>query len=330
MQIFLIWILSFFMFPAIRPDTKQFRISGYAQGTTYEVVYYASESLVSKMETDSILNKIDSSMSIYKPYSLISRFNSSDREISMDPHFAVVVKKALEIFRKTDGAFDITVKPLVQAWGFGVKPVSGFPDSAAIKRVLGCVGSGKIRVKNNLLIKDKPCVQIDVNGIAQGYTVDRLANFIEKRGIKTYLVELGGEIRVKGRKPAGDYMSIGIESPSDKSDEFSVQKVIQLPAGAVTTSGNYRKYRENGDKIISHLINPETGYPVINELISVTVIASDAITADGYDNALMGMGLERAMDFVKKNKEIDAHFIYHKSDGSVADTASSGFYKYLK
>ena len=330
MQLFFIWIISFFTFLTDKPDLKAFRITGYAQGTTYQVTYYAADSLICKNQTDSILIKIDSSLSIYKPYSLISRFNDSEKELQIDMHFQTVVKKALQIYRETGGAFDITVKPLVQAWGFGVKPVLTIPDSGTIQALLSCVGSDKIRLKKGLLKKDKPCMQIDVNGIAQGYSVDLLANFLENKGIETYLIELGGEIRVKGRKPQGTYMTIGIESPPEESDQLPVQKTIQLPEGAVTTSGNYRKYHQSGNKKISHLIDPKTGYPIQNELISVTVLAKDAMTADGYDNALMGMGLNKAMSFIKRHKNIEAHFIYRKENGHVADTASAGFYKFMK
>lgn len=329
MQIFFIWILFFFSFPANKTEVKTFRISGYAQGTTYQVTYYATRNIISKAQTDSLLIKIDSSLSIYKPYSLISRFNDSERGLIVDMHFQKVVKKALKIYKETNGAFDITVKPLVQAWGFGVNPVAAFPDSANISNLLACIGSDKIHLNKSVLVKEMSCIQIDVNGIAQGYSVDLLADFLERNYIKNYLVELGGEIRVKGRKPHGDIMSIGIESPPDEPGQSPVQKIIKLPGGAVTTSGNYRKYHQSGNKKISHLIDSRTGYPIQNELISVTVVAKDAVTADGYDNALMAMGLKKAMSFVKRHKNIEAHFIYRKENGYVADTASLGFYKLM-
>jgi FAD:protein FMN transferase len=151
---------------------------------------------------------------------------------------------------------------------------------------------------------------------------------MESKGIADYLVELGGEIRIKGRKqPSGEKMTVGIESPGDDSNgSLPVIRTIQLDHGAVTTSGNYRKFYQNGSKKITHLINPKTGYPIENEMISVTVVAEDAITADAYDNALMNMGLKKAMKFVNRQKNLEAYFIYHKPDGSVADTASAGFY----
>jgi FAD:protein FMN transferase len=331
LKLLLLFILSFvFALPA-ETDIKKFQISGYAQGTSYQLTYYATDSLISKKQIDSIFNKVDSSLSIYKSYSLISIFNRSQRQITADVHLKKVVKKALEIYQETDGAFDITVKPLVHAWGFGVKPVTEIPDSAKIKALLNCVGSPKIHFRQNVLVKERPCIEIDVNGIAQGYTVDLLAVFLESKKIAAYLVELGGEIRVKGRKPDNGLMTIGIESPAAEQDDLApMQKVIQIEQGAVTSSGNYRKYRQSGNRRISHLIDPKKGYPIRNELVSVTVYAKDALTADGYDNALMGMGLQKALQFVRKQKNMEAYFIYQTKNGSVADTATAGFYKLIK
>lgn len=177
-----------------------------------------------------------------------------------------------------------------------------------------------------------PCVKIDVNGIAQGYSVDVVANYLEKQGIRNYLVEVGGEIRVKGRKyPQNTPMSIGIQTPTQNEFESaSIQRVIEVKQGAVTTSGNYRKFRQVGGQRISHIINPKTGFTSQNELISVTVVAPDAITADGYDNALLAMGLNQALSFLKRHQNLEAYFIYQKSSGAIADTATAGFYKLMR
>ena len=318
------------LFSAEQPQRK-FQITGHAQGTTFQVTYYAADSLVTSTQIDSVLEKIDSSLSIYKPYSLINSFNRSKRGIRVDEHLQIVVKKALETYTATEEIFDITVQPLVKAWGFGVKSNSTLPDSATIKAIKRCVGSNMIHLKGNMLIKDKPCVTIDVNGIAQGYTVDVLASLIEKTGVKNYIVELGGEIRIKGRRqPANEPMKIGIEAPADSPfDPEVMQKIISIEDGAVTTSGSYRKYYESNGKKISHIIDPRNGYPMNNELISVTVYASDAITADAYDNALMVMGLSRAMKFVDDHPEIAANFIYRLPDGSIADTATKVFSSFM-
>ena len=325
-------ILSLLSFPDKEPEFKTFRISGFAQGTSYHILYYASDGLVTREQTDSIFSRIDSSLSIYKPYSLISRFNRSQSGVHADGMLREVVRKSIEINKRTKGAFDITVQPLVQAWGFGASRISSLPDSAKIDSLMRCVGTDQIRFKGEHLIKDNSCVAIDVNGIAQGYSVDLMAEFLESKGIRNYLVELGGEIRIRGRKqPSGDKMSVGIESPGrDSESTLPLIRTIQLDEGAVTTSGNYRKFYQNGSKTITHLIDPKTGYPVDNEMISVTVVAADAMTADAYDNALMNMGLKKAMQFVKKQENLHAYFIYHRADGSVADTASAGFYGLIR
>lgn len=313
----------------IRVPLTGFHFSGIAQGTTWHITYYDDDSTVTKKQFDSIFISIDSSLSIYKSYSLISRFNTAPDEITMDEHLKQVIQKSLSIYKETNGISDITVYPLVREWGFGTKKLTVLPDSATIQSILPCVGADKIFVYQNRLVKKKPCVKIDVNGIGQGYTVDVIADFLESNHIQNYLVEVGGELRIKGHKQPGNIpFSVGIESPAENDfDEPVVKKIIQVEKGAVTTSGNYRRYYESDGKVISHLMNPKTGYPLKNELISVTVFAKDAITADGYDNALMGMGLKNAFLFLEKHKEMEAHFIYHTSTGAVADTATKGFYK---
>ncbi len=306
-------------------QVKKYQINGTAQGTTYHVTYYAGDSLVAKKQIDSILNKIDSSLSLYKSYSLINQFNNSREGLEVDEHFVNVVKKAQQVYKKTGGLFDITIFPLTEAWGFGPKKMDSIPGAITIRKLVSCVDSRLLYWKGKKLMKKKPCVQLDANGIAQGYSVDVLADFFEQNGIQNYLVELGGEIRIRGRKPGNEKMSVGIESPGEELDFSLIEKVIYLDKGAITTSGNYRRYYESKGKKISHLLNPKTGYSLQNELISVTVYAKDAITADGYDNAIMAMGLKKGLAFVEKNKELAAHFIYRKKDGAVADTMSSRF-----
>lgn len=325
------WFL--FLLTAFQSDKewKRFNITGTAQGTSYSVMYYAEDSIVSKAMIEWQLRSLDSSLSLYKPYSRINQFNNSANGILLDAHLLQVVKKSLSTFYATDGLFDMTVQPLVHLWGFGVTKSNVVPDSAAVNTILPCVNTKLLQLKKNRLIKKMPCVKIDLNGIAQGYSVDVLAALLEKHGIKNYIVELGGEIRVKGKKqPTNEKMKIGIESPAeDAFEQHPLQKIISLDKGAITTSGSYRKYYESKGEKITHLINPKTGYPHKNELISVTVYAKDAMTADAYDNALILMGLKQALAFIEKKKDICAYFIYRDANGSIADTASSGFLKLM-
>ena len=310
---------------------NEFRITGFAQGTNYHITYYAREYKITKEQTDSILQSLDSSLSIYKPYSIISQFNQSENGIQIDSHLKTVLQRSLEIYKATQGISDITVYPLMQLWGFGTSNPGKDPSASEIANVLSCIGSKKIHLKNNFLSKDKPCTKIDINGIAQGYSVDVVAGYFDKMGVDDYIIEIGGEIKVRGKNQSTNKnFRIGIESPSENADdEPIINRILQIEKGAVTTSGNYRKFHESNGKKISHLMNPKTGYPLQNEMISVTVWAKDAITADGYDNALMGMGITKSFQFLKKHKELEAYFIYHDKNGAVKDTATGGFKKLL-
>lgn len=310
-------------------EMKAYKISGLAQGTDYTILYYAKDSVATKSGIDSLLKVIDQSMSLYQKGSLINQFNAAEKQIRTDRFLNAVLQRSFEINADTKGIFDITVAPLVQAWGFGPKQVSTVPDTAEIKSILQCVGMQNLKLEKGILTKTKPCIQIDLNGIAQGYSVDLIAAYLDQKGIKSYVAELGGEIRVAGPKPDGSPMRIGIEGP-DQNDAPSIRHIAVLNQGAITTSGNYRKFHQSGKKKISHLINARTGYPLENEMISVTVYAADAITADGYDNALMGMHLQEALKFVEERPNLEAYFVYHQPDGAIADTLSTGFKKILK
>ena len=312
-------------------EVKKIYFSGRAQGTTYHITYYDADTLVSQKQIDSMLDILDNSLSIYNRNSLISRFNRALFSVRLDNHLLTVVRRSLEIYKDSKGVSDISIYPLMKIWGFGPDPGPGNPDAQTIRSARRCVGSDKIRLRGNRLIKDLPCVKIDVNGIAQGYSVDVIADFLGNRGIKNYLVEIGGELRIHGRKQPGDEtMTVGIESPAtNELSPESIQQVISIKEGALTTSGNYRNFHKQNGKTFSHLMDPKTGYPFQNELISVTVWAAKAMNADGYDNVLMGLGLKKALHFLMSRPQMQAYFIYRDKNGRVADTASSGFYKFF-
>ena len=319
--------LATWLGPPQGPARRAYALTGFAQGTTYAITYYAADSAVTGEEVTRTLAEIDASMSLYVPASLINQFNRSAKGVIADPHLQRVVRKALEVYRDTGGYFDATVEPLVQAWGFGTRRIEAPPSPATIRALLAEVGSDKIRLRGDSLVKDRPGVHLDLNGIAQGYTVDVLAALLERHRIRNYLVELGGEIRVRGRKwPGGERMRIGIERPDTGAVPPSgMQQVIRLRAGGVTTSGNYRKFKQWGSLRSAHLIDPKTGNPFQNEMISVTVLARDALTADAYDNALMGMGLAKALALLRRHRDLQAYLLYQRPDGTVADTATPGF-----
>jgi FAD:protein FMN transferase len=307
------------------PGYRAYHLQGSAQGTTYHITYFSPDSLVSAEEVDIIFSELDSSLSLYKSYSLINKFNNAYTGIKVDTHLTTVVQKSLQVYNDTKGEFEITVKPLVQAWGFGAVKSQIKVDSAGIKNILKCVSSSKLSFRNDSLIKQVPCVEIDLNGIAQGYSVDFLGKYLSQKGVSDYMVEVGGEVVVKGiNKVSNLPFKIGIETPDDH-DNLPLKKIVSLQSGALTTSGNYRNYRYPEGRKISHLINPKTGFSVDNEMISVTVWAKDAITADAYDNAFMGMGLKKTLEYLKERKDMGAYLIYWKTDGSIADTSTIAF-----
>lgn len=332
MKLLILAVACLVVYAGNQPEIKAFHLNGNAQGTTFSITYYAADSLFTLREADSIFSSIDSSLSLYKPYSLINTFNNADTCVVMDVHLQQVAQRSLQVYAKTHGAFDITVWPLVTAWGFGLKKMEELPDSQTIARLMPCIGSDKLIINGNHLHKKKPCIQLDVNGIAQGYTVDVLATFMEAKGLKNYIIELGGEIRVRGRRQPGNQpMRVGIESPA--GDAFlpaAIKKIVTVDSGAITTSGSYRKFYESKGKRFPHIIDPATGFTTQNELISVTVFAKDAITADAYDNALMVMGLQKAMAFASASKEIEAMFIYRDKKGNISDTSTVGFYTIMQ
>jgi len=308
-----------------------FTFNGQAQGTSYLISYYHENEKVNQNQIDSILLVIDNSMSLYKTNSLISTINESTQGGELDVHFLQVIKKAFQINKETGGIFDVTVEPLVAAWGFSSEKIKEFPDSNRIAQILPFVGMENIQLNGSYLKKLRPEVKIDLNGIAQGYTVDVIADFLIANGIKNFLVELGGELRVKGKKPNGEDFYIGIEGPVNSTDKESVIKHVAIIKGkALTTSGSYRNYIQNGTDRLSHIINPKTGYPVHSEILSVTVFAKDAISADGYDNALLSMGIKDAFSFLDQHPDLEAYFVYKNEQGSVVDTMSNGFKTILK
>ncbi|TDS11837.1 FAD:protein FMN transferase [Sphingobacterium paludis] len=305
----------------------KFTVDGRAQGTTYHVHYYAPKALISKGSIDSALTVIDQSMSLYKKSSLISRFNdSTSRSVAIDRHMQHVVRYAFTVNKKSGGVFDITVKPLVAIWGFGVQRASASPRQEAVDSVLSFVGMDKLSLKGKQLYKKDPRVAIDLNGIAQGYSVDVLAAELEQRGIRNYLVELGGEIKTKGLKDSGLPFEIAIERPAGAD---ASRFVLALTDRAVTTSGNYRKAFDYAGKSIHHHINPKDGYPVQNNVASVTVIAKTAMEADAYDNVFMALSPEQAVSFANRRKGVEIYIIY-KEGNMYKEAFSKGFSNFIK
>ena len=299
-----------------KPEYSSF--AGVAQGTTYSIVFENSAKrnpFGLKAEIEKILSDFDMSLSLYKDSSILSRINRNE-EVVPDEFFIEVFRRSIEISQLTNGAFDITVGPLVRAWGFGPdehKDVS----ASKIDSLRQFVGIEKVQLTEGKLLKSDPRIKLDFNAIAQGYSVDVLCGYLNKQGIKSYLVEIGGEVRVKGDK--GDSLwRIGIDRPEDDnmSPGENLEAVIEMKDRSLATSGNYRKYYvENGIKY-SHTIDPKTGYPARNQLLSATLLASDCATADGIATACMVMGKERSIEFLDLHPEFDAYLIYSDENGN--------------
>ena len=298
---------------------KRFAINGTAQGTTFSIVYFSPDQKIQKDKIDSLLRSIDSSLSIYISYSIISRFNEGSGPIKIDAHFSRVLREAEVINKATMEIFDITIGRLTSYWGFGSKGVVDTNAKQLLAEALRCKGMSKIFLKDSVLYKSDPCIKLDVNGIAQGYSVDQIASFLYFNGVDNYIVELGGEIRVAGRRlTTNEPLKIAIEVPGKSVYERSDSLVqIILPYGAVTTSGVYKKFTEGKTRRVNHIFDARNGHSVNNNLVAVTVWAKDAITADGYDNALMVMGFKKAVRFVEKRADLAAVFFYRNRKGEI-------------
>lgn len=319
---FLLFLISIFPNDS---TLNKYLVKGIAQGTTYSITYYSPTLLFSEHEADSIFNILDNSLSLYQPNSLINQFNKSKRKIKSDRHLDSVVRKSLEINQKTFQLFDITIKPLAEAWGFGIRTHTDPPSKKRIKKLLKCTGSDKLFVRTGYLHKTRPCVQIDLNGIAQGYSVDVIATHLRKLSVRYFIIEIGGEIYTERTHPNGSLMKVDIEIPSSDIQEPPTFIQINLPPGALTSSGSYRKYYQSNSQVISHIINPKTGQATIGSMISVTVFAPDAITADGFDNAFMLMTIDQAKTFLEHNPGLAAMFVYIDHSGLLKKYASSKF-----
>ena len=307
---------------------SQKQIEGYAQGTTYHITYIDKDNRDLQTEIDSLLEKFDLSVSTYNPKSVISKVNTNV-EVELDNYFITCFKKAKEVWKNTNGAFDPTVQPLTNAWGFGPGKKMTI-EKAKIDSILQFVGFNLIELNGNKIVKKDSRVALDFNAFAQGYSVDVVSNFLNSKGIKSYIVEIGGEVFAKGKDLNGAPWKVGIEQPFDNKEQLNPLKaVIELNNKAISTSGNNRRYFiENGIKYAHHL-DPRTGYPSKNNLLSASIIANDCISSDANATGVLVMGLEKAKEFLEKHKELQAYLIYSDSNGNNQVYETKGLKKIL-
>ncbi len=307
------------------------QFSGQTMGTTYSIKIIPKTNHVDN-ETlekgiDSVLVELNKQMSTWDLNSEISLFNFHE---SMDPFsvsksFSTVVQSALDISKKTDGFFDVTVYDLMRLWGFGPNPKTGMPNSDDIKSILKYTGSDKISIKNESLLKKNPKTKLDLNAIAKGYGVDTVFYYLRSKGFDELFVEIGGEVRCLGKNQRNKYWSIGVENPTgEHKQDRQFAAIVYTDGGAVATSGNYRNFVDINGEILGHTINPKTGFPVQTNILSVTVQTESCMIADAWATALMAMDYETGLKKVAKNPEIKAVWILEGKDGTLRIARSNG------
>ena len=288
---------------------------GVVFNTLYHIVYQSEEDYQSQIEEE--LRRFDASLSPFNPTSIISRFNQNDTSAVADMWFSRVFNRSKEIWRDTEGAFDPTVSPLINAWGFGFK--NGVPMTPEIVDSLWhLVGMERVELLGGRLYKDDPRMTLNFSAIAKGYAVDVVASFLRGKGVENYLVEIGGEVVARGKNERGENVAGG-----------EIDAVVMLDDAALATSGNYRNFRIVDGRRVAHTINPATGYPVQHSLLSATVLAPDCMTADAYATAFMVLGVEKSMEIASRHPEMEVYLIYAVDSVDVSVVMTPGMRQYI-
>lgn len=307
------FIALLFTIFSCQKEYKNTKVSGPVFGTSYNIQFYSEDGENYQKQFDSLFNVVNKSLSTYIPDSDISRINKNE-DVDVDEHFKRVFKKSKEVYRFTEGAFDPTIGNVVNAWNFGADTNKFLTDSTTIDSLMKFVGLNKIGLKASKIIKQKTSY-LEFNAIAKGYGVDVIGEFLESKKITNYLVEIGGEIRVKGiNLEKQSPWKVGLDEPRFDGEQ-SVFKALELKDEAMATSGTYRKFKldENGNRY-AHIINTKTGYPTKTNVLSVSVIGPDCMTADAYATAFQAMGIEKVTKFLESHSELKAYFIYEDND----------------
>ena len=302
---------------------------GAIYGSTYHITYEDADGKPLERDINRILDRINSSLSNYDKNSLISRINRNDETARLDRDLERVLTVVFEVSGKSGGAFDMTVAPIVNAWGFGFAAKEKVTASL-IDSLLTITGYKKVRISDGRVIKEDPRIMLDVNAIAPGYAADEVALFFESKGIANYLVEIGGELRCLGVNRLGKPWRVGIDKPIENTLEREIEQVLNLTGHSVATSGNYRKfYEENGVKY-SHTIDPFTGYPARSNLLSATVVMKECIYADAWATVFMVVGMERAKELYRQVGGMEVFFIYSDELGDLQEWMSPGMDKLIQ
>ena len=316
-----VWIL-------IRNNNAPYQsINGLVFGTVYNITYQYDGDLKNEIEAE--LKRFDNSLSPFNDSSVISQVNRNE-EIVTDSFFQTCFNRSIEISKETKGAFDITVAPLANAWGFGFKQ-GAFPNSLMIDSLLQITGYDKVKLIDGKVVKTDPRIMLSCSAVAKGSSVDVVARLLDSKGIKNYMIDIGGEIVARGKNLRGGLWRIGINKPIDDSLSVNqeIQTILELTDVGLATSGNYRNYYYKDGKKYAHTIDPRTGYPVQHNILSSTVIAEDCMTADALATAFMVMGLEDAEAYANAHPSIDACFIYSDENGDFKMFFTEGMKKYM-
>ncbi len=312
------------MLTACNDQPKKIVLEGEAQGSYFAVTYYDELNRNLKHEIDSIFHAVDVSVNLWVDSSVISKVNRNE-DVTLDSIFIGNFLIAQEAARLSGGYFDPTVSPIVAAWGFSFKNGDSITPQL-IDSLLQLVDYHKIRIEDNKVIKENPKIMLDFNAIAQGYTSDLIASFLDGKGIKNYLVDTGGEIMARGNKPDGQPWIVGIEKPAENRDsERIVQARVALHDKGLVTSGSSRKYVERNGKRYSHCINPKTGYPVDHQVLSVTVMAENSVWADALASIGMIMGMEQSLQLFESMEDVEAYYIFVNEQNELETFATEGF-----
>ncbi|MDR2358287.1 MAG: FAD:protein FMN transferase [Prevotellaceae bacterium] len=287
-------------------------IEGFTMGTTFRILYEGAPPATVHAGIDSLLAQIDRALSVYNPQSIISKVNRNEAVV-VDSFFTAVFRRSYEVYLATGGAFDISASPLFNAWGFGFTGRETMTQ-AKVDSLKQFTGMRHVRLEGTRIVKGDPRVTLNANAIAKGFGVDVIAVFLEQSGSRNYLVEIGGEVRCKGKNAEGKAWAIGVDKPLDGNmfPGEQLQTIVRLTDKALATSGNYRQYYEENGKKYAHTIHPATGYPVAHNLLSATVLAGDCMTADAYATAFMVVGLEGAQQLLAAHPELGAYLVYEQ------------------
>ena len=320
----LVWQLPFLVLLIVgtvliirqQQSTPYQKNAGLIFGTTYSVTYQCGEDLQEEIEAE--LKKVDDEFSMFNSQSIVARLNNGEQpELSND--FIDVFKLARQVSEDTNGAFDITVAPLVNAWGFGFKHEQ-MPSKEQVDSLRELIGYRYVTLKDKTITMQKPGMMLDFSAIAKGYGVDVVARLLERHDIKNYMVEIGGEITTRGINPERVPWRIGVNKPSEDAlnENHELQTILNVTDKSMATSGNYRNFYVKGGKKYAHTIDPKTGYPVQHSLLSATVLTDRCAKADAYATSFMVLGMDGAKQILERHKELMAYLIYPDNKGNLS------------